>query len=371
MCAVVSETRKNLFFYQFLRSFALICKLVGHFPLQNVTQRDGRLLRHRWLSVDTLWTPLIYGVWFFFLMTLHGVRRWLRLSSYVQWSLTGAFVVIGVFSDRLLPVIIGDIEAFDDEYCRIYGHFGYDFEKKLGRAASFVSVSTVTLFLTFSLIGKPESDSIVTDVLQVFRLLPRQMTVYMYLVLTASITRRFWRLTLPKIKDTPKTDHSVNISDQKQNRCFILTGQFKEFCVSFTNFSEGSRSNTQRQTLFTVTTSRSISQKITDRAVGDQARSVPNPVKLEEARLLHGKLCDIVRSVENCFGERIAFYLAMLMFEILYDLYQYLYMDSFQTTQQLFFNAFNVISVVCIALVSDQLSVSVSINELTNTTRKL
>jgi hypothetical protein len=107
----VNPTQEETF-YKDLKPFALFCKVVGVFSLQNVTQNDGRLLKHSILSLHAFWGPFIVGI-ATVLNTYFETENILSLMAMFHMARGISIPLLSAYYDKYLPELAFRIEEFN------------------------------------------------------------------------------------------------------------------------------------------------------------------------------------------------------------------------------------------------------------------
>jgi hypothetical protein len=103
---------ENDTFYRNIKPFALICKVIGVFSLQNVVQNNGRLLKHTLFSLHTLWGPLLVGM-ATALNTYFETEHFLSYKGIFYMTRGISVAVLSSYYDKFLPELIYRIEEFN------------------------------------------------------------------------------------------------------------------------------------------------------------------------------------------------------------------------------------------------------------------
>lgn len=265
------NSRQEETFYKDLKPFALICKLVGMFSLQNVFQNNGRLLKYRLLSFHTLWGPLIVGL----ATTLNTYFETENFLSYmgVFYIARGiSIVLLSSYYDKFLPKLIFKIEEFDviiKSYCR-------NNSKKRnvnthGRLVLYVACIGYIILMcinvtVLSILNDYNFPHIGNKICDSFTFFTRQLLVLMYMYFCYNI-----KLIL----------------------CSV--------------------SSIWRQSV----------KKIVRNDPGDTVPPVPPEERLEEIRLLHAEVAQTMEYVNAAYGLRLLFYVTIYCLEVLLSLYEF------------------------------------------------
>jgi hypothetical protein len=99
-------------FYKGLKPFALLCKVAGVFSLQNVTQNDGRLLKHSVLSLHSFWGLFIVGISTVFNTHFENKNF---LSHMAMFYITRGISIplLSAYYDKYLAELVFRIEEFN------------------------------------------------------------------------------------------------------------------------------------------------------------------------------------------------------------------------------------------------------------------
>lgn len=262
------NSRQEETFYKDLKPFALICKFVGIFSLQNVFQNNGRLLKYKLFSFHTLWGPLFVGLPTI-LNTYFETENVLSYMGIFYIARGISIVLLSSYYDKFLPKLIFKIEEFDviiKSYCNnnskksnvnTHGRFvlyvaciGY-----IILMCTNITVLSIWNDYNFSHIGNRICDS--------FTFLTRQLLVLMYMYFCYNI-----KLIL----------------------CSV--------------------SSIWRQ---------SVKKIITN----DPEDTVPPEERLEQIRLLHSEVAQTMEYVNAAYGLRLLLYVTIYCLEVLLSLYEF------------------------------------------------
>jgi hypothetical protein len=191
-------------FYKGLKPFALICKVAGVFSLQNVTQNDGRLLKHSILSLHAFWGPFIVGI-ATILNTHFETETFLSHMAMFYIARGISIPLLSAYYDKYLPELAFRIEEFN---MKIHSYIN-DTPKKRnlnthGRLILYIScIGYIILMCTsvtvLSIINDYNFPQIGNKICDSFTFLTRQLFVIMYMYFCYNIKlilcsiRRIWR----------------------------------------------------------------------------------------------------------------------------------------------------------------------------------
>ena len=291
-------------FYRDVRPIALIGKVLGIFSLQNVMQSDGRRLKHKLLSFDALWGPIFIGLLpapFIEYGDDDFVRYW-RITHCLRGFIT---VSLSSYYDGFLPEMISKMETVGVvlRSMSIKNTIPNNINR-YGRITGYVCVVGSILFVstnTFVIMvieGAPFLRCMVNfggDL----NVIPRQVYVVMYVFFSYNMILLF--------RDLQKCwKEQLNKTLQKD---YITT--------------------------------RSVEQQ------------------LENIRLIHVEIIRAIRLLNKAYGIRIAFYLATIFVEVLFDLYVYFFYNKYSYIQ-LEYHIFNAVTFYMLTSVTDKLTYAVS-----------
>jgi hypothetical protein len=292
-------------FYRDVRPMALICKFLGIFSLQNITQRDGRLLKHTLFSIDALWGPIFIGAVPIPLIEYGNddFGRYWRIMQCLRGLIT---VSLSTYYDAPLPQMISKMETLDvvlrsiskknkirrniNRYGRIFGYVG------VVGSILFVSLNT---FIEHA-IKRVSFLRLMAHMYGTLNLIPRQVYVVMYIFFCHNIILLFRDI------HSCWNDHVKRIL-QNDNE---LTWSVEE--------------------------------------------------QLENIRLLHVDLIRVIRLLNRAYGTRMAFYLATIFIEVLLDLYIYFFYNNYSYIQMEYY-IFNAVTFYMLTSVTDKLTNAVRI----------
>ena len=214
-------------FYKGLKPFALICKVVGVFSLQNVTQNDGRLLKHSILSLHTFWGPFIVGM-ATILNTYFETENFLSRMAMFYLARGISIPLLSAYYDKYLPEIISKIEEFN---INIRSYIK-DSPKKSnlnthGRLILYIScIGYVILMGTnvtvLNIINDYNFPQIANKICDSFTFLTRQLFVIMYMYFCYNIKlilcsiRRIWRQNVQST-EINKTGKPTSLEERLEN----------------------------------------------------------------------------------------------------------------------------------------------------------
>lgn len=260
--------RENKTFYRGLKPFALICKLIGVFSLQNVLQDNGCLLKHTLFSFHTLWGPFFVGM-----ATISNTYfETEHFASYIAmfYIIRGISIsLLTSYYDKFLPEIIFRIEEFNaiiKSNCN-KTHTRRNLNTH-GRLVLYIACVGYIILMcanvaVLSLINGYNFPRVVNKICDSFTFLTRQMFVMMYIYFCYNI-----KLIL----------------------CSI--------------------SSIWRQTVKTIVINKSVDP-------------VPPEERLESVRLLHAEAVQTVELINSAYGVRLLFYVTIYCSEVLLSLYEF------------------------------------------------
>jgi hypothetical protein len=214
-------------FYRGLKPFALICKFVGIFSLQNVTQDDGRLLRHSILSLHSFWGPIIVGI-ATILNTHFETKNFLSRMAMFHITRGISIPLLSAYYDKYLPELISRIEEFN---VTIRPYINDDSKKRNlnthGRLILYIScIGYIILMCTnvtiLSIINHYDIPQIGNQICDSFTFLTRQLFVIMYMYLCYNVKlilcsiSRIWRqkiqtTAINKLEDPASLEEGLEI----------------------------------------------------------------------------------------------------------------------------------------------------------------
>jgi hypothetical protein len=301
-------SRQEETFYKGLKPFALICKLVGIFSLQNVIQNDGRLLKYKLLSLHTLWGPLIVG-----LATILNTRfETENLLSYIGLFYITRGISMALFScyyDKFLPQLIFKIEEFNVAIMSYCNNIPKKRNVKThGRLVLyFACIGYIILMcinvIVLSILNDYDFPHIGNKICDSFTFLTRQLFVLMYMYFCYNI-----KLIL----------------------CSI--------------------SSIWRQSV----------KKIIINNPGD---TVPPEERLEAIRLLHAEVVQTMEHVNAAYGLRLLFYVTIYCLEVLLSLYEF---SNRHVHLKLYFNVYSGLTLYMVTKFTEDITIQVSFQFIRN-----
>lgn len=256
-------------FYKDLKLFALICKFVGIFSLQNTTQDDGRQLKYNPLSFHILWGPLIVGL-ATILNTYFETGNFLSYIGLFYITRGVSIVLLSSYYDKFLPQLISKIEEFDvvinsyrNESSKVQRNIN-----KGGRLHLYIATIGYIALMCINVIVLSISNDynlphIGNKICDSFTFLTRQLLVIMYMYLCYNI-----KLMLCSISR-------------------IWRGRVR-------------------------------------RIITNNCEDATRPEELlERVRLLHAEVVEAVECVNAAFGLRLLFYVTIYCLEVLLSLYEF------------------------------------------------
>jgi hypothetical protein len=292
-------------FYRDVRPVAIICKFLGIFSLQNITQSDGRLLKHTLFSIDALWGPIFIGAVPIPLIEYGNddFGRYWRVMQCLRGLIT---VSLSSYYDAHLPEMISKMETLDivlrsiskenkvqrniNRYGRIFVYVG------VVGSILFVSLNT---FIEHVIKGAPFL-RLMVHLYGTLNLIPRQVYVVMYVFF-----------------------------------CHNIILLFRSIRSCWNNYMK------------------IILQKVNHVIC-------PEEKELENIRLLHVDLHRVVALLNGAYGTRMAFYLATIFIEVLLDLYIYFFYNNYSYIQMEYY-IFNAVTFYMLTSVTDELTHAVRI----------
>jgi hypothetical protein len=255
-------------FYRGLKPFALICKLIGVFSLQNVVQDNGRLLKHTLFSLHTMWGPLLVGM-ATILNTHFETEHFISYIAMFYITRGISIALLGSYYDKYLPELIFRIEEFNT----IIKSNSNNTHKRRnlnthGRLVLYVAcVGYIILMCTnvavLSVMNDYNFPHVANKICDSFTFLTRQLFVMMYMYFCYNI-----KLIL----------------------CSI--------------------SSIWRRSVKTI-------------VINKSEDSVPPQERLEAVRLLHAEAVQTVELINSAYGLRLLFYVTIYCSEVLLSLYEF------------------------------------------------
>jgi hypothetical protein len=171
-------------FYKGLKPFALICKAVGVFSLQNVIQNDGRLLKHSVLSLHAVWGPFIVGI-ATVLNTHFETDNFLSHMGLFYITRGLSIALLSSYYDKYLPELIYRIEEFN-VITRSHINDISKNKNKHGRVILYISCTAYIILMcinvtVLSIMNKYSLSHIGNKICDSFTFLTRQLFVIMYM----------------------------------------------------------------------------------------------------------------------------------------------------------------------------------------------
>ena len=108
------------YFYPNIRPAALMCKIMGSFPLKNSNRSDGRHLLYHWISLDSLWGPIINISCLIIHDIFTSVPSWIMIIPLTTARAMTSVTLCYIY-DRKLPDLIKTLEEFERCYCLLTG----------------------------------------------------------------------------------------------------------------------------------------------------------------------------------------------------------------------------------------------------------
>jgi hypothetical protein len=296
------NTTKEETFYKGLKPFALICKVVGVFSLQNVTQNDGRLLKHSILSLHAFWGPFIVGI-ATILNTHFETENFLSQMAMFYIARGISIPLLSVYYDKYLPELASRIEEFNIIICSYIN----DAPKKRnlnkhGRLILYVScigyiILMGTNFTVLSIINEYKFPQIGNKICDSYTFLTRQLFVIMYMYFCYNIKlilfsiRRIWR------------------------------------------------------------------QNIQTTEINKPGEPTSLEEKFEIIRLLHAEVVHTVELLNRAYGLRLLFYVTIYCIEVLLSLYEFVYR---QAHFKLYFIVYSALTLYMVSKFTEDITTQVS-----------
>jgi hypothetical protein len=289
-------------FYKGLKPFALICKVVGVFSLQNVIQNDGRLLKHSLLSLHALWGPFIVGI-ATILNTHFETENFLSHMAMFYIARGISIPLLSVYYDKYLPELTFRIEEFNISISSYIN----DAPKKRnlnthGRLILYISCTGYIILMgvnvtVLSIINEYEFPQIGNKICDSFTFLTRQLFVIMYIYFCYNIKlilrsiRRIWR---------------QNMQTSENNEPGEPTSQEERF---------------------------------------------------EIIRLLHADVVQTVELLNKAYGLRLLFYITIYCTEVILSLYEFVYR---QAHFKLYFIIYSALTLYMVSKFTEDITTQVS-----------
>lgn len=290
-------------FYKGLKPFALICKVIGVFSLQNVTQNDGRLLKHSIFSLHAFWGPFIVGM--ATILNTHFENDNF-LSHMAMFSIARGISIplLSAYYDKYLPEITSRIEEF---YINIRSYINDVPTKRNlnthGRLILYIScIGYIILMCTnvtvLSIINDYKFPQIGNKICDSFTFLTRQLLVIMYMYFCYNIKlilcsiRRICRQNIP-ITEISKPGEPTSLEE-----------------------------------------------------------------RLEALRLLHAEVVETVELLNRAYGLRLLFYVAIFCIEVLISLYEFV---NRQEHFKLYFIIYSILTLYMVCKFTEDITSRVSI----------
>jgi len=290
-------------FYKGLKPFALICKVVGVFSLQNVIQNDGRLLKHSILSLHAFWGPFIVGM-ATILNTHFENENFLSHMAMFYIARGISIPLLSAYYDKYLPEITSRIEEF---YITIRSHIN-DAPKKRnlnthGRLILYISCIGYIILMcsnvtVLSIINEYEFPQIGNKICDSFIFLTRQLFVIMYTYFCYNIKlilcsiRRIWR------------------------------------------------------------------QNIQTTEINKPGEPTSLEERLETIRLFHAEVVETVELLNRAYGLRLLFYVTIYCIEVLLSLYEFV---NSQEHFKLYFIIYSILTLYMVCKFTEDITTRVSI----------
>ena len=297
----VNPTQEETF-YKGLKPFALLCKVVGVFSLQNVTQNDGRLLKHSILSLHVFWGPFIIGI-ATVLNTHFETENFLSHMAMFYIGRGISIPLLSAYYDKYLPELAFRIEEFNI----IIRSYIKEAPKKRnlnthGRLILYIScIGYIILMGTnvtvLSIINDYKFPQIGNKICDSFTFLTRQLIVIMYMYFCYNI-----KLILCSIR-----------------RIWLQNLQATEI------------------------------------------NKPGEPTSLEERfeviRLLHAEVVQTVELLNTAYGLRLLFYVAIYCTEVLLSLYEFV---NRQAHFKLYFIIYSILTLYMLSKFTEDITIQVS-----------
>jgi hypothetical protein len=289
-------------FYRNLRPFALICKFIGVFSLQNVTQSDGRLLKHTLRSWHTLWGPVVVGM--ATIINTHFETEYFLSFIAMFYIIRGISIsLLSSYYDKFLPELIYKIEEFNTiikSYCN--NEPKKKKKNKHGRLVLYVACSGYFILMCanvtiLSVMNGYNFRHVVNKFCDSFTFLTRQLFVIMYMYFCYNI-----KLILCSISS-------------------IWLHTLKTTVINKTGYS------------------------------------LPLEERLEKIRLLHAEVVQTVEIINAAYGLRLLFYVTIYCSEVLLSLYEF---STRHVHFKLYFIIYSGFTLYMVAKFTDEVAVKVS-----------
>jgi hypothetical protein len=289
-------------FYNGLKPFALICKVVGVFSPQNVIQNDGRLLKHSLLSLHSFWGTFIVGITTI-LNTYFETENFLSHMAMFYIARGISIPLLSVYYDKYLPELVFRIEEFN---ITIRSYINEAPNKRNlnthGRLILYISSIGYIILMganvtVLSIINDYKFPQIGNKICDSFTFLTRQFFVIMYIYFCYNIKlilcsiRRIWR---------------QNIQTSEINKPGEPTSLEEKF---------------------------------------------------EIIRLLHAEVVQTVELLNTAYGLRLLFYITIYCTEVLLSLYEYVYR---QAHFKLYFIIYSALTLYMVSKFTEDITTQVS-----------
>lgn len=287
-------------FYCDVRPMAVICKVLGVFSLQNILQKDGRRLKHKFLSFDAFWGPIFIGALPIPLIEYGNddFGRYWRIMQCLRGLIT---VSLSSYYDACLPEMISKMETLGVVLRSMSTEKAIQTNiNRHGRIAVYAGVVGSVLFVSVNtfvefVIKRVPFLRLMIHMYGTLNLIPRQVYVVMYIFFCYNI--------------------------------LLLFRDIQSCWKEHVNRTNGKDSNMLC----------SLEQG------------------LENLRLVHVDLLRVVTLLNQVYGTRMAFYLATIFIEVLLDLYIYFFYNNYSYIQMEYY-IFNAVTFYMLTSVTDELT---------------
>ncbi|KAJ9592975.1 hypothetical protein L9F63_015345, partial [Diploptera punctata] len=301
-------------FYSIIRPTALICKILGTFNIKNSFSNDGRCLQYRLLSLDTLWSSIMYITIAYLVWKYETFPWWITLAP-VETYRNISMLFLCIYYDKFLLDLIRHFEDYDILYyikCKHAPTKSFFGSGTIWMLIALFLIST-SLAQSFSMVNVDPNRSIprtLADcIIVVFPWISSQSLFILYILLCVNISSRF--------RDIHSLSKNVvaNITAEKLFESWKLVNENKE--------------------------------KIED--------------GLEKIRILFNHLSEIIIKLNKCYGMKLANHMMMCFVQMLLDAYQHIYNFGIKPNQLILFLCYQAFIVLIIAAITENVTTNVSI----------
>ena len=301
-------------FYSTVRPITILCKILGTFTIKNVFTKDARLLQYKFLSLDTLWSPILH------------------LSSiYILWK-------YGTFPWWITPFPVFAFRAFSGVFlCVYYDRFVLDFIVQLEEFDYLLMLAT----------GRQSMTSNLTKGIN--------WMITTLAIFSASLPGAYLMLSSNPQRTPLKSlvESTVTLVSDFAIKSFIMI--YLLFCMNLSSRFDDVFSHL-RAVISRISSEKSGRPWVLPEEQPQCGSS------LEEIRVLYEHLAEAVRKLNGSFGAKLAIHMALCFVQLVLDFYQSSYDYDLDVLTAVGFFLYHVLSILVMGAVTECVPDSVSAN---------